>query len=157
MIARTFRKRDVRDVRIACAPEKIEERNEREIFSHGANVEIMFANGSRKFLRWRMWNKLSVGASTLFIFANSRKNFVQRHALFLSRPFEHVPRRVRQIHEVVELSRAAKPQTAVNHYAFAVDVAGLIAQQISREICELIVPPETLHRMIRSRALFELF
>src|SRR5580658_6643715 len=50
--------------------------------------------------------------------------------LFLARRFEHVPRGIRQIEEVIEFARAAQPQAAINHHTFAVHVVRLIAQQI---------------------------
>lgn len=47
-----------------------------------------------------------------------------------SRCFHRIPRGIREVDEIVELSRSAQPQTSVNHHAFAIYVLRHIAHQI---------------------------
>src|SRR5277367_4697545 len=76
-------------------------------------------------------------------------------ALFLARRFEHVPRGIRQIEEVVEFPGAAQPQAAVNHHAFTIHVVGLFTQQIYGKIGEFIVASEAAHGVMFLGALFQ--
>src|SRR5260370_34531883 len=64
-----------------------------------------------------------------------------------ARLLQFFPHRIRQFEQVVEFSCAAQPLPAINHQAFTVDVARLLADQISGEVGELLVLSKALHRM----------
>src|SRR5215470_9120533 len=75
-------------------------------------------------------------------------------ALFSASGFELLPDRLGQIDEVVEFAGAAEPQSAVDDNALAIDVIGVVADQVDGEIGQLFVAAEALHRVMAFGALF---
>src|SRR5580704_10840054 len=75
--------------------------------------------------------------------------------LLLAGGFEHVPGGVWEVDEVVEFACAAEPEGAIDYYAFAVDVVGVIAHEVNGEVGKFFVAAETLHRVVVLRAFFD--
>ena len=86
---------------------------------------------------------------------SAREEAVCLWSLLLACGFDHVPRGVGQIREIVEFTRAAKPESAVDHHTLAIYVFGLLTQEVGREVGQLFVPAETLHGMGIFRAVFQ--
>src|SRR3990170_8948288 len=76
--------------------------------------------------------------------------------LRLPRPLHRVPRLLRQVDEVVELPGAAEPLPAVDRDALAVHELRPGGDQVHRQVRELPVRPEPVHRVLREHALLPL-
>src|SRR5580704_13955217 len=77
--------------------------------------------------------------------------------LLLADGFDPVPGVVGEIDEVIEFTCTAEPEGTIDHDAFAVDIVGLMAEEVDGKIGEFVVAAEALHGMVVFCALFEIF